>query len=121
MPQSIRISPPNSLLLICDPAGGKVPDFVPEELVLATSSCISVGCLTFADGATEITLGPAGEVNAGASPAFDGELETPNQAVMVSTVEWESLLEERVPSAITRIRIWINHPIEPDKVTIGWG
>jgi hypothetical protein len=39
----------------------------------------------------------------------------------VSTVEWENLLEERVPSAITGIRIWVNHPIEPDKVTIGWG
>jgi hypothetical protein len=121
MPRSIRVSPPNSLLLICDPAGGKVPDFVPEQLVLATSSCISVGCLTFADGATEITLGPAGEVSPGASPAFDEELETPNRAVTVSTVEWENLLEERVLSATTRVRIWVNHPIEPDKVTIGWG
>jgi hypothetical protein len=75
----------------------------------------------FADGVTEVTLGPAVEVNPGTTAAFDGELETPSRGVTVSTVEWENLLEERVRSAITRIRIWVNHPIEPDKVTIGWG
>jgi hypothetical protein len=42
-------------------------------------------------------------------------------AVSSSTVEWEKLLEDLVPLENTRIRIWVNHPIEPDKVTIGWG
>jgi hypothetical protein len=121
MQRSIRISPPNSLLFISDPNGGKVPGFLPEQLIPVTPSCISVGCLTFADGATEVKLGPASEVNPGTRPAFDGELETPNRAVTVSTVEWEKLLEERVPFENTRIWIWVNHPTEPDKVTIGWG
>lgn len=121
MQRSIRVAPPNSLLFVSDSNGGKVPDFLPERLVLATPSCISVGCLTFADGETEVTLGPAIEVNPGKSPAFDGDLETPNRAVAVSTVEREKLLEERVPFENTRVRIWVNHPTEPDKVIVGWG
>jgi len=61
----------------------------------------------FADGETEVTLGPADEVNPGELPAFDADLETPNKAVVVWTVERETVLETTVPTSQTRVRIWV--------------
>jgi hypothetical protein len=121
MHRSTRIALANSLLFISDPDGGEGPDFVAGRLILATPSCISVGCLNFAGGETEVTLGPAQEVDPGKGPAFDGDLETPHHAVVVSTVERKTFLEATVPESSTRVRIWVNHPIEPDNVIIGFG
>jgi hypothetical protein len=73
----------------------------------------------FADGETLVTLGPASEVDPGEAPAFDAMLDTPNRAVVVSTVERQTVLETRVPNARTRVRIWVDHPSEPDKVIVG--
>jgi hypothetical protein len=47
--------------------------------------------------------------------------ETPSHAVVVWTVEDEMVLSAKVPDAETRVRIWVNHPTEPDKVIIGLG
>jgi hypothetical protein len=73
------------------------------------------------DGPTEFVLGQAYEVDPGSRPAFDGQLETPNRAVVVSTVERDSLLGDGVPTKRTRVRVWVNHPTEPDKVIVGLG
>ena len=48
-------------------------------------------------------------------------LDTPRRKVAVWTVEWKKLLETRVPTTRTRIRVWINHPTEPDDVYVGVG
>jgi hypothetical protein len=121
MRSSTRISPPNSLLFVSDPAGGTVPEFTPGKLILSTESCVSIGCHSEQDGATEVTLGKAQEVDPGSTPAFDDEMETPSRAIAIMTVEREKVLEASVPAIRTRVRIWVNHPIEPDKVIIGLG
>jgi hypothetical protein len=118
---STSIAPPNSLLLISDPNRGQGPEFIEGPLILSTPSRISVGCLMFADGETEVTLGTSDEVDPGEPPAFDATLETPSHAVVVWTVEDEMVLSAKVPDAETRVRIWVNHPTEPDKVIIGLG
>jgi hypothetical protein len=46
-------------------------------------------------------------------------LDTPHHMVVVSTVERQTVLETRVPEGRTRVRIWVDHPKEPDKVIIG--
>jgi hypothetical protein len=66
-------------------------------------------------------LGPATELNPGEPPAFDGMVDTPNRAVVVSTVQRETVLETRVPDTRTRVRIWVDEPVEPDKVIVGLG
>jgi hypothetical protein len=109
------------LLFISDPNGGVGPDFVKGRLILSTSSCISVGCRMFADGETLVLLGPAIELDPGEPPAFDGMLATPNRAVVVSTVERHTVLETSVPDTRTRVRIWVDEPVEPDKVIVGIG
>jgi hypothetical protein len=119
MPISTKVAPRNSLLFISDPNGGVAPEPVRGAQILSTPSCISVACLMFQDGETEVTLGSAREVGPENFAAFDGLLETPNRAVVVSTVEGDTVLEARVPRLMTRIRIWVNRPREPDRVVIG--
>jgi hypothetical protein len=116
---SKSIRPVNSLLFVSDPTGGIVPEWVRGELILSTPSCISVGCYPEQDGPTEVILGTAQEVDPGGNPAFHGDLETPNRAVVVSTVERETVLEAKVPETRTHVRIWINHLRWPDKVIVG--
>lgn len=121
MPTSTKIAPPNSLLLVSDRNGGAVPEITRGHDLWSTSSCIVIGCLAFMDGETDVSLGGAADINPGNPPTFDGMLETPNLSVVVSTVEWKTVLWAQVLSKNTRIRIWTNRPMEPDKVVIGIG
>jgi hypothetical protein len=124
MTNTVRIAPPNSLVLISDAQGGVVPD--PDAIarnaeIISTASCIAVCCLAAIDGETEITLGPAGAVGPADDPAYDGTIVTPTRAIVVWTVEWRKLLEMNVPTLQTRLRVWTNRQREPDKVIIGLG
>jgi hypothetical protein len=120
MIQSISIAPANSIVGIADGPTADVPQgFDPGKGVAATLSCITVICLPEVDGPTKISLGPSSK--AGSNPEFSGFLDTPNHMGAVWTVEWQKLLEARVPTSRTKIRIWTNHPTEPDEVFIGLG
>ncbi len=92
----------------------------PESGIGATDSCILIACLPEVDGQTQITLGPDHEVDPGSDPAFEGELDTPTRRVQVVTVEWRPLLEAPVSNLTTRIRVWKNHPLFPDRIVIGF-
>lgn len=119
MPSSVKICPPNSLLFVSDPNGGKAPYPVRGALILSTDSCISVGCYPEPDGPTEVVLGKMSEVDPGTDPAFEGMLETPGRAIVISTVTAETVMKTIVPGQRTRVRIWVNHPRWPDKIIIG--
>ena len=121
MSGTIKTAPPNSLLFVSDENGGLPPRPVRGEQILATPSCVSVGCLAFMDGETEVTLGRSADVAPPFAPAFDGMIATPNRAIIVSTVENEAILREPVPDVQSRVRIWVNRPQEPDIVIVGLG
>ena len=121
MPSSIKIAPSNSILFISDPGGGRIPEITRERRIWSTTSCIAFGCLMFQDGETDVTLGNVREVSSGGPPAFDGILETPSRSIVVSTVEHTSVLGCAVSNTSTRVRIWTNHPTEPDEIIIGLG
>lgn len=71
------------------------------------------------DGETEVMIGAKEEVNPSDHLAFDGMLETPSRIVIVSTVEYETILRSEVSGTKTHVQIWINREKEPDKVIIG--
>jgi hypothetical protein len=119
MTVSMRVAPSNSLIGISDVEKGIAPDIDPKSSIVATESCILVACLPEVDGDTEITLGRAGDVDPGKTPAFDGQLATPTGNLQVVTVDWKPLLQIAVMGAKTRVRIWLNRPEFPDAVTIG--
>jgi hypothetical protein len=86
----------------------------------ATRDCITVPCLYWNDGDTTITVGQFGELDQDALPDFDGVLNTPEKMLMLSDANTD-LLDIAVPTAETRIRIWIDHPTEPENIFIAWG
>lgn len=118
---SKRIAAPNALILISDLGGGIAPNFMGGSLIASTPSCIAVGCMADCNGQTEVTLGAADEVGLRGTPAFEGELETPNHAIAARTILREMILQAPVPQPRTRVRVWVNHPSEPNRVIIGLG
>jgi hypothetical protein len=119
MLHSFRIRPPNSILFIVDPSGETIPAITRDRRIWATDSCICVGCLMEQDGPTDVTVGPDAQVAPPRAPAFDGVLRTPSRIVQISTSERTSVFEAPVENEQTRVRIWTNHPSEPDEVIIG--
>lgn len=115
------IAPPNSLIVIDDSRGGISPDALPPSGIAATSSRLLVGCMMFQDGETEIRLGPTAEVAHEGMIAFDGVLETPKGQIWITTVEGTPIAKQKVGTLNTRIRVWTNHPTEPDRIIVGWG
>jgi hypothetical protein len=119
MSNSITIAVPNAIILISDLGGGTTPDLMRGTLVASTPSCIAVGCMSDCNGETEVTLGLVKDVGSGEISVFEGELMTPNHEVAVRTILDERILQAHVLRSRTRVRIWVNHPSEPNKVIIG--
>ncbi|MBC7150846.1 MAG: hypothetical protein H5U22_15780 [Rhizobium sp.] len=115
---SVRIAPPNSVVLIEDSLGGDIPESMNQSLVASTDSCIAVGCRAEADGETEIIIDDYDRSDIG-ELIFDGVLRTDSQKLVVSTVLSAVLLEAQVPDTETRLRIWANDRREPDRILIG--
>jgi hypothetical protein len=120
MAQTIKIAPPNSLLFISGPEGDQPIDFSSFKTIRSNSTCVAISCLTFMDGETEVTLGAAKEVDPGWAAAFD-DVVTARGSIVISTSERETLLELPVATDQTRVKVWINHEDEPDKVIVGIG
>ncbi len=120
MTHSITVAPLNSLVVIAEAPTTDCPaSFDDGRGIASTPSCIAVVCFPEPDGPTKISLGPCSEMDS--DPEFSGFLDTPIQNVAVWTVEWQKLLEARVRTSRTKIRIWRNHPKWPTEVFIGIG
>jgi hypothetical protein len=119
MATSAKVAPPNSLVLVSDPANADIPETMAGGLIASTKSCVAVGCQSDADGETEFTLGAAREVDPGSQPVFEGSLPTPNGRLAVQSVLGDTILETPVTQQRTSIRIWVNDAKEPDKVIVG--
>ncbi len=119
MTTSIRVAPPNSVVLVEDSSGGEIPDSMKQSLIAATDSCIAVGCMAEDDGETEIVLGSYGSVDADKELVFEGLLQTPNRKLVVRTVRGVTLLELPVPTTETKVVIWVNDSSEPDRIAVG--
>lgn len=116
--KSVRIAPPNSVILIEDSLGGDVPESMSRSLVASTDSCIAVGCRAEDDGETEIIIDDYSRSTTGQS-VFCGVLRTASRKLVVRTVLGEDLLEMHVPSSETKLTIWANDASEPNRIFVG--
>jgi hypothetical protein len=117
MRRLIRTAPPNSIFFLQDSGGGKFPEIDQRNLrIWSTTSCIIIGCLSFMDGETELTVSDEGVLPGAA--VFDGVLVTPSKVVEVSTSENQTLLRCDVENHLTRVRIGTDHPSEPEKIFV---
>src|SRR6266702_2888251 len=119
MPISKKVAAPNALLLLSDISGGMAPNEMHGSLVTSTPTCIAIGCMSDCNGETEVRVGAGREVGSSKPPAFEGDLDSASRAVALWTIDRFTVLEVPVRHARTRVRIWLNHPSEPDEVVIG--
>jgi hypothetical protein len=101
--------------------GSRCPD-IPQSFggapIVATSSCIAIGCKAEVDGPTRFVLAYADEFTSAEEPAFVGQLEAPDGVVALETVYGDRIAEQRLASFAAEISVWTNDCSEPDEVTI---
>jgi hypothetical protein len=119
--RSVSLAVPNAIFFITGSNTRDTPKIDGGSNIWSTPACIAVGCRPDVDGETKIAIGPAEGITLTSKPAFDGELQTPSQLVSVEIVPGTRVLEQFVPGASTRIRIWVNDLAEPNDVVIGLG
>ena len=109
---------PSCTIFVSDILGGEIPEPTRVGNCWFTSSCVAVGCLSFMDGNTKVTL-DSGKPDLGSRTLeFDGFIDTPRRLLIVSTSENNILLRSRVVDIRTRVRILTSHPSEPDQIDI---
>ncbi|HEY2514125.1 MAG TPA: hypothetical protein VGI39_24830 [Polyangiaceae bacterium] len=119
MKTNLRITAPNSLVLVMDLGGAMdIPRVVRGRAnVAGTRSCIAIGTRSAQDGETSLSVSDEGATS-DEEPTFDGTIDTPKKKVSICSVLLEPLVECEVASGKARVRIWTNHPAEPDDVRI---
>lgn len=117
---SVRIAPPNSVVLVEDLAGGDVPDSISHSLVVSTGSCIAIGCRAEDDGETEIVIDDSDRANPSMELVFEGMLRADSLKLVVRTVLGAVLLQAPVPSGETRVSIRADDTNEPERIVIGF-
>jgi hypothetical protein len=122
MIRTVTIQPINSIVFVSGGDNYEVPaeSFDPKRsLVAASSTCLIVGVLPEVDGPTELTIGPAREIDPGYSPSFVGPLETDSRRIIIDQVDGYIIHDQPVTSVSVIITIWLSHPRWPEKVFIG--
>jgi hypothetical protein len=123
MTSSIKISLRHPFVAIADTLSvAKLPDDWPTESGNATTStCILFGCESADpdDDDIRFTIGLEHHLHTNGRPILDHVLETPQGRVGIWTTEFRKLLEQKVPTTRTRVRIWGNRLKDPDDVVIG--
>lgn len=120
MQQVKTFAPANSIVFISDIGGGQPPIPIRDEMIWSTPSCVVVVCYPEIDGPTTLILKTSDETDPKERPAFDGDLDTPQQQIVVSTVDDIVLLKSPTPRKKTRLVIWRSHPKWPKVVTVAF-
>lgn len=98
-----------------------VPYNFREKIIPFTSDCISIPCIYWNDGDTHFTVGEASEITMATPPTFDGILNTPDKMLVFFDANDPKFASLSVPTIKTRIRVWIDHPTQPENVVVAWG
>jgi hypothetical protein len=120
---SVKISPPNSILFVLDPTNksAAIPTYIDGKLVSSTESCVSVATLPDIDGETEISLESSRNLHSDLNEVFSGKVSTPGSKIAIVTSQLQKLLEMPVSQDKTMVRIWANDQKEPNKIVVGIG
>jgi hypothetical protein len=113
------VRPPNSLLLIGDPAG-EPPKSMSGKGVAATTSLVAVGTLYEGDGTTSVRIVGNADVGHTLPPllAFEGTLVLPSSILAITNVNGERYVERPVLTPSTRVQVWVNHSSDPDEICV---
>lgn len=86
---------------------------------------LRIGCLNHADGETSIRIFGELDINPEVpselpprAPEFICELSTPSRRIEIKDSEENFIFELSVDHIKTRVSVWMNHPVEPEEITI---
>lgn len=116
-----RIAPEYASFYIAGSRKVAVPIGGEPRTVRASGDCINMGCLNAQDGDTSVFLAWAAELARSNEPNYDGLLNTQSGLVLLFDVNMPEILSMAVPTSETRVRIWANRLLEPDRIHIGLG
>lgn len=119
--ETLTIAPEYLSIYIAGRNGVDIPMHMDRQGIFASSQCINVPAYDWNHGDTNVTFGPFDELNEISEPTFDGILETSQKRLIVFGARVSEYVSTSVPSTKTRVRIWLDHPIEPSNVVIAWG
>jgi hypothetical protein len=118
MNEIAKVTPSHSVILVMVRLAGVIPSSMSGALVASTPSCVAVGILSEHDGETTITITDEDADLSVGLPVFDGVILTPSRVVSVCSALDDVLRVGSVPAETSRIRVFVNHPMEPDLITI---
>lgn len=119
--KKLTIAPEYLSIYVAGRRNIKIPVHMDRKGIFSSPDCINVPALYWNDGDTSVTFGPILEITETRKPDFDSILNTPNNELILFDAIEPEFASAHVPSQKTRIRIWIDHPSEPENVTIAWG
>ena len=114
----VKARPPGSFVIITDDMDAEIPEFDTRPHRLWWNEwCIGVGTRADVDGETVLHIAdkwvaPVGEL------VFDGYIESPHRNVTVSDANLVEYGAVTVMNSKAHIRVWTNHPREPDEIFI---
>jgi len=99
----------------------EIPLSMEKKGIIASPLCVNIPAMYWNDGDTSVTLGHFDEVAQARQPDFDGLIATPERELVIFDAEMPEIMKTSVPTQETRVRIWMNHPTEPNDVVIAFG
>ncbi|MBT1157682.1 hypothetical protein J1C56_18980 [Aminobacter anthyllidis] len=116
-----RIAPEYCSFYIAGSRNVEVPIGGELRTVRASRDCLNVSCLYAQNGDTAVFLGRAVDVERPEKPIYDGMLNTQSSLVIIFDANMPEIMSMQVTTVETRVRIWVNRLLEPDKIQIGLG
>jgi hypothetical protein len=114
----ISVRPPNSLIIVGDPAAD-LPETMGGGLISSSSSAVAVGTRAEVDGETRIILAEAGLTRTpGRKRVFVGELALPSSRLTVESVLGDGCFERAMPEGKAQLEVWVNDETEPDEIVL---
>lgn len=117
----LAIAPEYLSIYIAGRTDVDIPMHMDRQGIFASSQCINLPAYDWNHGDTNVTFGPFDELNETAKPTFDGVLDTAQKQLIVFGATVSEYFKTTVPLTKTRVRVWLDHPVEPSNVVIAWG
>lgn len=119
--QHMSIAPEYVSFYVAGRRNVDIPVHMDRQGIFVSEDCVNIPAYYWSDGDTHVTLGPYSEIAEARKPDSDTILNTPNQELILFDANEPQYAVAHVPSTKTRIRVWVDHPIEPSNVVIAWG
>ena len=117
---SVITSVHHGIVFILDPRNKdvQIPEYIKNELVAATDSCISVVTQAEVDGEVEIILAFSEAAPSDLIHIARGTLRVPHGTLAVDTADEGILFERDVPKGRATVSIWVDDMTHPTRVFI---